>query len=491
MTRNNSKVLEHFQQINRRNFLLKATMGLGSAALGSLLNPVNGLSQNPQGASAADWRLPDLPHFAPKAKRIIFLFQAGGPSQMDLFDYKPLLNKMNGQDIPASVRGAQRVSGMTSSQGKFPLAGSLFSFKQFGESGAWMSELMPHTANVVDDLCFVHTMQTNAINHDPGVTFLQTGSEQTGRPSFGSWISYGLGNGNQNLPAFVVLLSRGNRIQTTLKSTLWSNGFLPSHHQGVQFRSGKNPVLYLNNPGGIDSGDRRRALDIINELNQAEQATSGDRAIDSKIAQYEMAYRMQTSVPEVMDISKEPQSVLDMYGPDVTTPGSFAANCLLARKLAEQDVKFIQLYHMGWDHHFDLPARLRDSCQQTDQPSAALIRDLKQRGLLEDTLVIWGGEFGRTAFSQGTLTVDNYGRDHHPRCFSIWMAGGGIKPGLSYGKTDDFGYNVISDPVHVHDLHATLMYQMGIDHERLTFKHQGRYYRLTDVHGKVVKDLLS
>ena len=487
-----SQPIQTNQLINRRKFLLNTTMGLGTAALSTLLNPVHTFgnplktgNQNGQGS------LLGLPHFAPKAKRIIFLFQAGGPSQMDLFDYKPLLNQRQGEEIPNSIRKGQRVSGMTGAQGKYPLVGSLFSFKQYGESGTWVSNLMPHTAKIVDDLCFVHSMHTNAINHDPGITFLQTGSEQGGRPSFGSWISYGLGNSNENLPGFVVLLSRGNRIQTTLKSTLWSNGFLPSHHQGVQFRSGKDPVLYLNNPEGIAPQDRRRAIDFINKMNQLEQQSSKDQEIDAKIAQYEMAFRMQASVPEVMDISKEPSHILEMYGPEVHIPGSYAANCLLARRLAEQDVKFIQLYHMGWDHHFDLPSRLRDSARQTDQPSAALIQDLKQRGLLEDTLVIWGGEFGRTAFSQGTITVNNYGRDHHPRCFSIWMAGGGIQAGLNYGQTDDFGYNIISNPVHVHDLHATLLHLMGIDHERLTFKHQGRYYRLTDVHGQVVKDIFA
>ncbi len=472
---------------SRRDFLTKSTMGLGTAALATLGWPISAAANTNGQFSIAN----GLPHHAAKAKRVIFLFQAGGPSQMDLFDYKPVLNKRNGEEIPDSVRGNQRVSGMTASQASFPLAGSVFNFRQYGQSGAWVSDLMPRTAEIVDELCFVKTMHTNAINHDPGITFFQTGSEQVGRPCWGAWMSYGLGSENDNLPAFVVMLSRHSRVQTTLKSTLWSNGFLPSQHQGIHFRSAKDPVLYLSNPSGIDQSGRRDALDFIKQMSELEQLRSLDPTIEGRIAQYEMAYRMQTSVPEITDLSAEPDYIFDLYGPDARHPGTFAANCLQARRLAEKGVRFIQLYHLGWDHHNDLPERLRATSRQTDQASAALIMDLKQRGMLEDTLVIWGGEFGRSAYSQGQLTVDNYGRDHHPRCFTIWMAGGGIRPGLSYGQTDDFGYNVVKDPVHVHDLHATALHLMGIDHERLTYKHQGRRYRLTDVHGHVVNELLT
>lgn len=461
-------------RLNRRIFLEKSVTGLGSIALGSMLKP---FGKSPGGV--------------PKAKRVIFLFQAGGPSQMDLFDYKPTLDKWHKLEIPNSIRGDQRVSGMTAFQTRFPIAKSLFSFDQYGQSGAWVSDLLPYTSKVVDDICFIKSMNTNAINHDPGITFLQSGSEQRGRPCIGSWVSYGLGNSNSNLPAFVVLISRSHRIQTTLPSTLWSSGFLPSHHQGVQFRSAEDAVLYLSNPKGIDRKSRRQALDFINELNLQELAQSGDSEINAKIEQYEMAYRMQTSVPDALDISKEPDHVLDLYGPDVKVAGSYASNCLKARKLAENDVRFIQLYHMGWDHHNDLPERMRDLCKQTDQATAGLIQDLKQRGLLDDTLIVWGGEFGRTAFSQGSISEFNYGRDHHPRCFTMWMAGAGVKGGFSYGETDDFGYNIMKDPVHVHDLHATILHLMGFDHEKLTYRHQGRRYRLTDVHGLVVKDILA
>jgi len=391
------KIEEIGRKIDRRNFLTKSTMGMGAASLTYLANPQSLFSKSSPDSQNSAIQQPSLSHHIAKAKRVIFLFQAGGPSQMDMFDYKPLLKQRNGEEMPASVRGKQRISGMTASQGKYPITGSHFSFNQYGQSGAWVSELLPYTAQVVDDLCFIKTLQTNAINHDPGVTFFQTGSEQTGRPSFGSWVSYGLGSDNENLPAFVVLVSRGNRIQTTLKSSLWSNGFLPSYHQGVQFRSGKDPVLYLNNPHGINEMSRRQALDFITKINKLDKAISGDPEIDTQITQYEMAFRMQTSVPEVVDISKEPAHILEMYGKDSRIPGTYAANCLLARRLAEQGVKFIQLYHMGWDHHSDLPPRLRASCLETDQASAALVKDLKQRGLWEDTLIIWGGEFGRTA----------------------------------------------------------------------------------------------
>jgi len=473
--------------LNRRQFFSKMSLGIGGVALASLLNPTNLFSASSGSGSGG---IIQKLHFPAKVKRIIYLFQSGGPSQMDLFDYKPLLNTMNGQDLPESIRKGQRLTGMSSNQSSFPLAGSAFNFKQYGKSGAWLSDLLPHTAKISDELCFIRSMHTEAINHDPAITFFQTGSQQAGRPSMGSWLSYGLGSDNENLPGFCVLVSKDKGGQP-LYSRLWGNGFLPSLHQGVQFRSGKDPVLYLNNPGGVTDKSRRMMLDRLNELHQIQLETTGDPELNSKIAQYEMAYRMQTSVPEVMDASDEPDYIYDMYGPDSRNPGTYAANCLLARRLIERDVKFVQLYHQGWDQHGNLPSAIRQQCKETDQASAALVMDLKQRGLLDDTLVVWGGEFGRTNYSQGKLTADNYGRDHHPRCFTVWMAGGGVKKGITYGKTDDFGYNIIENPVHVHDFQATLFYLLGIDHEKLTYKHQGRRYRLTDVHGKVVKDVLS
>lgn len=474
---------------SRRRFLEKASLGFGSLALGSLLNPLSSLG-NPLSGTAPGSGILGSGHFPAKAKRVIYLFQSGGPSQIETFDYKPALKKWHGQEIPDSIRGTQRNSGMVASQSTFPLVESIFDFKQYGQSGAWVSELMPYTAQVVDELCIVRSMYTEAINHEPAVMFMQTGSQQSGRPSIGSWLSYGLGSENENLPGFVVMVSKGGGAQP-LSSNAWGNGFLPSHHQGVQFRSGKDPVLYLNNPYGIHSHDRRRALDYIEEMNRMQQELSGDPEIDSRIQQYEMAFRMQTSVPDAVDLSGEPDPILDMYGPDARIPGTYAANCLLARRLAEKDVRFIQLYHMGWDQHGNLPGGIRRQSQDTDQPTAALIKDLKQRGLLEDTLVIWGGEFGRTSFSQGQLTKENYGRDHHPGCFTMWMAGAGVKGGMIYGETDEFSYNVANNPVHIHDFQATLMHLMGIDHERLTYKYQGRRFRLTDVHGKVMKDLLT
>ncbi|MDN5204802.1 DUF1501 domain-containing protein [Fulvivirgaceae bacterium BMA10] len=483
--------------MNRRHFFSKASLGLGSVALASMLNPTKSAAKALSSFSATSEGLSNgvlrSPHHLPKAKRIIYLFQSGGPSQLDLFDYKPVLEKRRGEDLPASVRMGQRLTGMTSGQASFPLASSIFKFDQFGDSGAWMSSLLPYTSQIADDICVVKSMYTEAINHDPAITFFQTGHQQAGRPSIGSWLSYGLGSDNENLPNFSVLLSRGTgRPQgQPLYSRLWGNGFLHSLHQGVQFRSGKDPVLYLNNPSGINPQNRRAMLNNLAELNEMYLKEVGDPEITTRIAQYEMAYRMQTSVPEAMDISNEPDWVFKMYGPDSAVPGTYAANCILARRLAERDVKFIQLYHMGWDQHENLPNQISGQARDTDQASAALIKDLKQRGLLEDTLVIWGGEFGRTNYSQGTLTETNYGRDHHPRCFSIWMAGGGVKPGISYGETDDFGYNIVKDPVHVHDFQATLLHLLGIDHERLTFKHQGRRYRLTDVSGKVVNDLIA
>lgn len=479
-------------QSSRRDFLKKTAMGLGSMALTSIMAPITmggkEIPSNPLPLTANS--LSKSPHFPPKAKRVIYLFQSGGPSQLETFDYKPALAKWHGQEIPDSVRGTQRNSGMVASQSTFPLVQSIYDFQQYGQSGAWVSELFPHTAKIVDELCIIRSMYTEAINHEPAVMFVQTGSQISGRPSIGSWLSYGLGADNENLPCFVVMISQGSGAQP-LNSQYWGNGFLPSYHQGVQFRSGKDPVLYLNNPHGISPEDRRRALDYMTQLNEHQLDKWGDPEIESKINQYEMAFRMQSSVPEAVDISGEPEYIYDMYGPDVHRPGSFAANCLLARRLAERDVKFIQLYHTGWDQHGNLPRNIKRQAQDTDQPTAALIKDLKQRGLLEDTLVIWGGEFGRTSFSQGQLTPTSYGRDHHPGCFTMWMAGAGVKPGMVYGETDEFSYNVVKNPVHVHDFQATLLHLLGMDHERLTFKYQGRRFRLTDVHGHVIKDILA
>ena len=480
--------------MTRRDFFGRCALGMGGMALSQLFHSTagaTGAAGSTARAAASNRGLPGFPNFAPRAKRIIYLFMSGGPSQMDLFDYKPMLNKLNGQDLPASVRLGQRLTAMSANQATLPLAGSAFKFQQHGRCGAWVSELLPHTAKIVDDVCFIKSLHTEAINHDPAITFLQTGSQQAGRPSFGSWLSYGLGSMNENLPAFVVLISRNATSDQPLYSRLWGNGFLPSAHQGVQFRAGREPVLYLNNPAGVTAESRRRMLDRLAELQEIEAADLGDPEINARVAQYEMAYRMQTSVPTVMDLAKESDAVFDLYGPDSRKPGTFAANCLLARRLAERDVRFIQLYHQGWDHHGGLPKSIRNECAKTDQACAALVQDLKNRGLLDDTLVIWGGEFGRTSYSQGKLTADDYGRDHHPRCFTMWVAGGGFKPGLTYGETDDFSYNVARDPVHVHDLQATLLRQLGIDHERLTFLHQGRRYRLTDIAGNVVQAVIA
>jgi Protein of unknown function (DUF1501) len=478
-------ILERHLHFNRRRFLKGLGFGIGGIALGSLLLP-DLFSKNEEEGSP----VLGLPHFAPKAKRIIYLFQNGAPSQLELFDYKPLLNKMQGEDLPASVRNGQRLTGMTADQTKFPLAGTVFQFGQYGQARTWISELMPYTSKVVDDLCFVKSMWTEAINHDPALTFMQTGAQQGNRPSMGAWLSYGLGSENKNLPAFCVLLSKGKGNGQGVYSKLWSNGFLDSIHQGVQFSNGENPVLYLSDPDGMDRTQRRKMLDEITALNAESYKEFGDPEINTKIQQYEMAYRMQTAVPEITDISREPEDTLKLYGPECLVPGSFAANCLLARKLSESGVRFIQLYHQGWDGHSNLPGEIKGQCKDVDQASAALVQDLKQRGLLDETLVIWGGEFGRTNYCQGQLSRDNYGRDHHPRCFTIWMAGGGTQPGV-YGETDDFGYNITHNPVHVHDFHATVLHLMGLDHEKLTFKHQGRRYRLTDVAGKVVDGLIA
>ena len=495
--RSNNKDLQSIEkQIDRRHFLKKTSLGLGALALGSLLGTekawssigsTNGneallgsFTKNPLG----------LPHHLPKAKRIIYLFQSGGPSQMDLFDYKPKLVDMFGKDLPKSVIGKTRLTGMSGSQSTLPIAPSIFKFNQYGESRAWVSELMPYTSEVVDELCFIKSMQTDQINHTPAITFFQTGHQLPGRPCIGSWISYGLGSDNENLPTFITLVSKNGKGQP-LKASLWGNGFLPTEHQGVQFRAGKDPVLYLNNPDNYDGTDRKTMLDYLDKLNSIQQDAYGDPEIQARMTQYEMAYKMQTSVPEVTDLSDEPDHIFELYGKDSRDPGTYAANCLMARKLLEKGVKFVQLYHQGWDQHIACPGGLRGQCRKTDQGTAALIKDLKQRGMLDDTLVIWGGEFGRTVYSQGLLTDTNYGRDHHPKAFTMWMAGAGVKPGFSYGETDDFSYNVVKDPIHVHDFHATLLHLFGIDHERLTFKHQGRRYRLTDVHGHVVKDLLA
>ncbi len=464
--------------VNRRHFFKRSSAGIGVAALSSLVGEAN----------AAE--LGDAQYVKPRAKRIIYLFQSGGPAHVDLFDHKPLLNQLNGEELPDSVRGGQRLTGMSVNQSSLPLAGSHFKFSQHGESGAWLSDLLPHHQKIADDVCFVKSMYTEAINHDPAITFFQTGSQIAGRPSLGAWLSYGLGSENQDLPAFIVLVSSGQGGQP-LYARLWGNGFLDSKHQGVQFRSGADPVLYLSNPGGVTPARRRVQLDAIAKLNQHQFEKELDPEIESRIAQYEMAYRMQTSVPDATDFSDEPESTFELYGEDAKKPGTFAANCLLARRLAERDVRFIQLYHQGWDQHSNLPKQIRGQAKETDQASAALVADLKQRGLLDDTLVIWGGEFGRTPYSQGTLTKENYGRDHHPRCFTSWMAGGGIKPGISYGVTDEFGYNVAEKGVHVHDFNATILHLMGIDHERLTFKYQGRRFRLTDVHGHILHDIIS
>ena len=481
-----NEFLKNRFHVTRRHFLGKMSLGLGSVALGSLLIP-DLLKSGEDGVP----QLTGLPHFAPKAKRVIYLFQNGAPSQLESFDYKPLLNKMTGEELPASIRMGQRLTGMTSGQAKFPLVGSHFSFKQYGQSGAWVSELFPHTAKIVDEICFIKTMHTEAINHDPALTFMQSGAQQGNRPSMGSWVSYGLGSENRNLPAFCVLLSRGRGNGQGVYSKLWSNGFLDSVHQGVQFSSSEERVLYLQDPAGRDREGTRKMLDHLAQLNAINFKEFGDPEIETKVQQYEMAYRMQTAVPELSDLTNEPDHIIKMYGADCLSPGTYASNCLLARKLSESGVRFVQLYHQGWDQHDNMVGDMPLQAQDVDRATAALIMDLKQRGLLDETLVIWGGEFGRTNYCQGNLRKNNYGRDHHPRNYTIWMAGGGVRPGIVYGQTDDFGYNIVKDPVHVNDFHATILHLLGLNHEQLTFKHLGRRYRLTDVAGKVVHDLLA
>jgi hypothetical protein len=476
----------------RRQFFGRTATGIGSVALASLMNPeVLGATASPLEAYPSG--IVGAPHVRPTAKRVIYMCMSGGPSQLDMWDYKPQMKEWFDKDLPDSVRMGQRITTMTSGQTRFPCAPSKFKFAQHGQCGRWVSELLPHTSSIVDDLCVIKSMHTEAINHDPAITFLQTGSQLPGRPSLGAWLSYGIGSENNDLPGFVVLHSSWSSKQTTqaLYSRLWGAGFLPSEHQGCSLQSTGDPVLYLSNPEGVSPEGRRRMLDGLAKLNQRQFEVFGDPEINTRIRQYEMAYRMQSSVPEFANVGSEPQSVLDLYGPEATTPGTFAANCLLARRLVERGVRFVQVYIRDWDHHNDLPNQLPYVCRDVDQGSAALVKDLKQRGLLEDTLVVWGGEFGRTIYSQGTLSDTNYGRDHHPRCFSIWMAGGGVKPGISYGETDDFSYNITEKPVHIHDLNATMLHCLGIDHTRLTYRFQGRDFRLTDVEGNVVREILA
>lgn len=469
--------------LSRRQFLNRFGLGLGGIALSQLLGGRSSFAAGDSSFLAA-------PHFVPKAKRVIFLFQSGGPSQLDLFDHKPMLNKRHGEQLPDSVRQGQRLTGMSGNQSSIPLVGSPYDFAQHGESGHWISNLLPYTAKIADDICVVKSLYTDAINHGPATVFMQSGSQLDGRPSIGSWIDYGLGRENENLPSFVVLTTKDKEGQP-LKTGLWGSGFLPSKHQGIRFRAGVDPVLYLNNPAGVDARSRRMMLDRLKELHEHQFVGTPDEAIQSRVSQYEMAFRMQTSVPEATDFRDEPEFIFDEYGPDSREPGSFAANCIQARRLAERGVGFIQLYHKGWDQHSALMSGLERQCLETDQASAALVNDLKRRGMLDDTLVIWGGEFGRTNYCQGSLAPETFGRDHHPRCFSFWMAGGGVKAGHSYGETCSFGYNVVKDPMHVHDFHATLLHLLGIDHEQLTYKFQGRRFRLTDVHGHIAKDLLA
>jgi hypothetical protein len=482
--------------MTRRHFFGRSATGIGAAALASTMNPAllqaGGSAASQVATSQNDSGVLGAPHFAPKAKRVIYLFMSGAPSQLDLFDYKPGLGEFFNKDLPDSIRKGQRLTTMTSGQKRFPVAPSVFNFAQHGKGGAWISELLPHTASVADDLAIIKTVHTEAINHDPAITYIQTGFQKPGRPSLGAWMSYGLGRVNENLPGFVVLTATwsGRKSAQALYERLWGTGFLPSRHAGVALRSQGDPVLYLSNPAGVSLATRRKMLDALAALNRKQFDSVGDPEINTRIAQYELAFRMQTSVPELTDISGEPKHILDMYGPEVTTPGTFAASCLLARRMAERNVRFVQIFIRGWDQHGSLPNDIRGQCRDVDQGSAALIKDLKQRGMLDDTLIVWGGEFGRTVYSQGTLTKTNYGRDHHPRCFSMWMAGGGVKGGQVYGETDDFSYNIVENPVHIHDLNATLLHTLGIDHERLTYRFQGRDFRLTDVHGNVVRELL-
>ena len=484
---------EHLLLMTRRRFFMNAARtfgaGLGTVALSSLVGSPHALADDVAAAAGA----PRIPHFAPRAKRVIYLHMEGAPSQLDLWDYKPQLRQRYNQELPDSIRQGQRITGMTSGQARLPVAPSLFRFSRYENNaqGVWISELMPHTAKVANEICFVHSMHTDAINHEPGITFFQTGSQQPGRPAFGAWVSYGLGCVNANLPSYVVLITQGTGNMQALSARFWGSGFLPSEHQGCKLRAGEEAVLYLKDPEGVSREDRRRMLDVAALLNREEYTRTQDPEILARITQAEMAYRMQMSVPELTDFSDEDAETLAMYGPDIAKPGSFAANCLLARRLAERGVRFIQLYMRGWDAHNNLPGEIRGQSAAVDQPQAALIRDLRRRGLLDETLVLWAGEFGRTVYSQGTLTETNYGRDHHPRCFTVWLAGGGVKPGITYGRTDDYSYNIVDNPVEVHDLHATMLHLLGLDHKRLSYRYQGRDFRLTDVFGKVVQPILA
>lgn len=473
--------------LTRRSFLSASIQGIGTVALSTLLARDLKAAPNPVGA------LPGLPHFAPKAKRIICLWQGGGPSHVDLFDHKPTLEKLAGQDIPASVRGDTRLSTMSSGYSKWPIVPNIKPFQKYGQSGRTLSTMLPHIGSIADEICVVRSLNTEAVNHAPGVTFFMTGSQIPGRPAMGAWLSYGLGTMNEDLPSFVVMTSsdKGKTCGQLFFEHYWSNGFLPGKHQGVRFRGVGEPVPYVNNPAGMSRAARRTLLDDVQALNRENASIVGDPEIDTRIAQYEMAFRMQASVPDLLDFKNEPKSVLDMYGPDVLTPGTFANNCLIARRLAERGVRFTQLMHAGWDQHNNLFTQLELQCRDTDQPSAALVKDLKQRGLLEDTLVIWGGEFGRTPFGQNQQGPKVGGRDHFGRAYSWWLAGGGVKRGHVYGETDEFGWNVAKDSVHIHDMQATLLHLCGINHEALTFRYQGRQFRLTDVHGKLVNGLLG
>jgi len=476
-------ITERSRQVTRRTLLRSGANGLGAMALGSML----GREALAGGISARE-----VPHFAPKAKRVIYLFMNGAPSQIDLFDYHPKMRELHGIELPESIRQGQRLTTMTSGQSSFPCVAPMFDFQRYGEHQTWVSELLPYTARIVDKITLIKSMNTEAINHDPAITYINTGSQQQGKPSMGAWLSYGLGSMNRDLPDYIVMISRGQGNFQALYSRLWGSGFLPSEHQGVKFRSGKEAVLYLTNPDGIDAETRRRMLDGIAKINEAKYEETHDAEVQARISQYEMAYRMQTSVPDLMDLSDEPESTFELYGDDARKPGTFAANCVLARRMAERNVRFVQLFHRGWDQHNNLPGEIRDQCRDTDQASAALVRDLEQRGLLEDTLVIWGGEFGRTIYSQGALTENNHGRDHHPRCFTTWMAGAGIREGYEHGETDDFSYNIVRDPVHINDLNATILHQLGIDHQRFTYPYQGLEQRLTGVEEPhVVRELLA
>ena len=480
---------DDFRNLNRRHFLSRSAVGM--AALASLLNAeAQGAKKNSQRNSIGG--LAGLPHYPAKAKRVIYLFQSGGPSQIDLLDHKPQLKDKFGTDVPRSVYPDDRKTTMTSAQTSFPTAPSLFDFKQHGKSGLWLSELLPNTAQLADDLCIVNSMHTPAINHDPAMTIFQSGSQIPGRPSMGAWLNYGLGSETSDLPAFVAMSSKGSGKQgQPLYDRLWGSGFLPSVYQGVKFRNQGAPVLDIYDPPGVSRDVRRKMLDQLSKLNELRYEKFGDPEIETRIRQYELAFQMQRSIPELLDTRQETKATIELYGPDVHRQGSYAYNCLLARRLAERGVRFIQLFHQGWDHHGGLPNKIRKQCTDTDQPTAALLSDLKSCGMLEDTLIVWGGEFGRTVYSQGTLTKTNYGRDHHGHCFSVWLAGGGIQGGMTYGATDDYSVNVVENPVSVHDLHATLLHLLGIDHERLIFPFQGRDYRLTDVHGKVVHEILA